>query len=74
MDGQIYLIIAATFVGFITLAFVLLYPVHRFLNRQERIADDWTPDALARRQRRGGDGAPGPPPGAPEAGASTDQM
>ena len=71
MDVQIYLVIAGTFVGFVTLAFVLLYPVHRFLNRQERIADDWTPDAVARRQRRGtsGDGAAGPPPPGPEADA-----
>lgn len=64
MDVQIYLVIAGTFVGFVALAFVLLYPVHRFLNRQERMADDWTPDAIARRQREaaGGDGAPGAPP------------
>lgn len=63
MDTQIYLVIAATFIGFVSLAFILLYPVYRFLTRQERMAEDWTPDALARRQRRGkgGDGAAGPP-------------
>lgn len=64
MDSQIYLIIAGTFVGFVALAFVLLFPVYRFLTRQERMADDWTPEAIARRQRKaaGGDGTPGRPP------------
>lgn len=52
MDGQIYLIIAGTFFGFIALAFVLLYPVYRFMRRQETMADDWTPEAVARRTRR----------------------
>ena len=69
MDGsQIYLIIAATFVGFLTLAFVLLYPIYRFLRREERASDDWTPGAIARRQRRGpdgGDGVAGPAPPRP---------
>jgi len=55
-DASIYVIIAATFFGFITLAFVLLFPVYRFLRRQEKMADDWTPEALAK--RRGGDGSP----------------
>ena len=58
MDGQIYLVIVGTFFGFIALAFVLLYPVYRFMRRQERLADDWTPEAVARRQRR----RPAPPP------------
>lgn len=51
MDGSIYLVIAGTFFGFIALAFVLLYPVYRFMRRQERLADDWTPHAVARRTR-----------------------
>jgi hypothetical protein len=70
MDGpQIYVIIAATLFGFLALAFVLLYPIYRFLRREERASDDWTPDAIARRQRRGtaGDGATGPPPRPPDA-------
>lgn len=60
MDSQIYLVIAAAFVGFIALAFILLYPVYRFLRREERVADEWTDRAIARRQRHGagGDGAP----------------
>lgn len=72
MDAKFYLIIAVTLVGFVTLAFVLLYPVYRFLNRQERLADEWTPDAVARRQRRGavGDGASGAPPAIPEGDVS----
>ena len=63
MDGQIYLVIVGTFFGFIALAFVLLYPVYRFMRRQEDMADDWTPEAVARRQRR----RPTPPPDAPPA-------
>ena len=51
MDLQIYIVVAVTFVGFIALAFVLLYPIYRFLRREERVSDDWTPDAVARRQR-----------------------
>lgn len=69
MDTQIYLIVAATFIGFVALAFILLYPVYRFLRREERVADDWTQEAIARRQRgdalrdgaTGGDGAATPP-------------
>ena len=71
MDGSIYLVIAVTFFGFIGLAFVLLFPVYRFMRRQERLSDDWTPDAVARRQRADGagprgDGAPGRAPGGEE--------
>jgi len=58
---MIYVIIAITFFGFIGLAFVLLFPVYRFLSREEKLSEDWTPDAIARRQARdtpGGDGAP----------------
>lgn len=74
MDDQIYLVIAGTFIGFIALAFLLLLPVYRFLNREEKASDDWTNDAIARRQRRPpdqgpagvvGDGAAGPPPANP---------
>ena len=63
-DGSIYFVIAGTFFGFLALAFVLLYPVYRFMRRQERLADDWTPDAVARRQRAmaSGDGAPSAEP------------
>ena len=61
-----YLVIAITFFGFIGLAFVLLFPVYRFLTREEEQSETWTPEAIARRQARegGGDGAPPqrPPP------------
>lgn len=50
-DGSIYLVIAGTFFGFIGLAFVLLFPVYRFMKRQERMADDWTTEAVSRRAR-----------------------
>ena len=64
-DGSIYLVIAGTFFGFLLLAFVLLYPVYRFLRRQERLADDWTPQAVARRTREiRKDKPPDPPVGA----------
>ena len=57
---MIYVIIAATFFGFIGLAFVLLFPVYRFLSREEKLSEEWTPDAIARKRHRdpsGGDGA-----------------
>ena len=64
MDSQIYLVVAATFLGFVALAFILLFPVYRFLRRQEKVSDDWTTEAIARRQRQAptsddGTGAPG---------------
>ncbi|MEM1056427.1 MAG: hypothetical protein AAGI52_12970 [Bacteroidota bacterium] len=49
-------VIVTTTVGFFLLAFILLYPVYRFMRREEDIAEDWTDEAIARRQRqsRGG--------------------
>ncbi|WP_412070001.1 hypothetical protein [Rubrivirga sp. IMCC43871] len=67
MDDRIYLIIAVTFFGFLALAFILLFPVWRFIRRQERVADDWTPDAIARRQTAA---RAAPPPDEPEPPAS----
>ena len=64
MDLQIYLVIVATFVGFVGLAFILLFPIYRFLTREEAAEKAWTPDAIARRQARAeatGDGAAAPP-------------
>ena len=52
------LVIIGTAAGFFLLAFVLLFPVYRFMRREEDLSNDWTRDAIARRQRRsGGDGA-----------------
>jgi hypothetical protein len=64
MDTQIYLVIAGTFVGFLALAFALLFPIYRFLTREEKAGEAWTAGAIARRQARSsleGDGLPGPP-------------
>ncbi len=62
MDDQIYLVIAGTFVGFTALAFFLLYPIYRFLTREESAGKHWTTDAVARRQARtSGDGTHPPP-------------
>ncbi|CAN5560364.1 hypothetical protein BH23BAC4_BH23BAC4_09560 [soil metagenome] len=60
----VYTIIAITFFGFIALAFILLFPVWRFLRKEERHSEEWTPDAIARAQRRQrslGNGAGGSP-------------
>lgn len=60
MDG-FYWAVAAAFFGFVALAFLLLFPVYRFLRREEARSEDWTREAIARRQREGpaaGDGAP----------------
>lgn len=68
MDIQIYLVIVGTFVGFVALAFVLLFPIYRFLNKEEQAEKAWTPEAIARRQHRSvssGDGATGTEPAPP---------
>ncbi len=52
-----YWVIAGSIVGFLILAFILLYPVHRFLNREEHASRTWTQDEIARRQQRRGDGS-----------------
>lgn len=59
MDGFLPAI-AAAFFGFFALAFLLLFPVYRFIRREEARSESWTPDAIARRQREhpsSGDGA-----------------
>ena len=57
------LVIVGTTAGFFLLAFVLLFPVYRFMRREEDLSTDWTRDAIAKRQRRaGGDGGPSTPP------------
>jgi hypothetical protein len=50
-------VILGSIVGFLVLAFILLYPVHRFLNREEETSRSWTQDEIARRQQRRGDGS-----------------
>lgn len=51
-----YWVILGSIVGFLLLAFILLYPVYRFLNREEELSRSWTPKQIARRQQRRGDG------------------
>ena len=66
MDTQIYLVVAGTFVGFLALAFGLLFPIYRFLTREEEAEQAWTTDAIARRQAGvEGDGMAAPPAAPP---------
>lgn len=51
-DPQYLPIIAATLVGFFLLAALLLVPVYRFLERERKVAQKWTPEALAERMRK----------------------
>lgn len=44
-------IIVGTLVGFGLLAAVLLVPVYRFLERERKVAQEWTPEALAERMQ-----------------------
>lgn len=56
---NVYWVIFGAVVGFLVLAFLLLYPVFRFINREEKASRAWTPDEIARaarRHRHGGDG------------------
>ena len=69
---QIYYVVAAAFFGFVALAFILLFPIWRFIRREEQRSEEWTPRAIAERRRQSpppGDGAPTPPPQDPEVGA-----
>ncbi|MDX1531505.1 MAG: hypothetical protein R3362_08260 [Rhodothermales bacterium] len=64
------LVVLLSVVGFLLLAFLLLYPVHRFLNREEQASRKWTRDEIARAtraRRHGGDGAAGAAGDEPEA-------
>ena len=53
---HVHWVILGSVVGFLLLAFVLLYPVFRFINREEEASRSWTPNQIARRQQRRGDG------------------
>lgn len=50
-DPEYLPIIVGTLVGFGLLAAALLVPVYRFLEREQEVAEDWTPEALAQRMR-----------------------
>jgi hypothetical protein len=68
MNTYYALIIAATLIGFCGLAWLLLAPIWRFLDREEKVSERWTKEALARRRRRQGNGQDaGPNPASPDA-------
>ncbi|MFB6098603.1 MAG: hypothetical protein ABEK84_05735 [Salinibacter sp.] len=50
-DPQYLPVIVITLVGFAALAALLLVPISRFLDREQEVAKDWTPEALAERMR-----------------------
>ncbi len=62
MSGYDLLIVSVT-IGFFLLAYILLAPVYRFLQREEKVSRQWTPEALAARsfeaKRADATGAPG---------------
>jgi hypothetical protein len=47
--GSYSLLILATLVGFFALAYVLLAPVYRFLEREQQASKEWTPERIAER-------------------------
>lgn len=51
-DSEYLPLIVATIVGFAVLAAVLLVPVYRFLEREKKVAEKWTPEALAERMQK----------------------
>lgn len=51
-DSGVFLIILLSFFGFLLLAFILLFPISRFLDREKKEAQQWTDEAIARRQQR----------------------
>jgi len=50
-DPEYLPIIAGTLIGFGVLAALLLVPIWRFLNREQEVAEEWTPEAVAERMR-----------------------
>ena len=50
-DPEYLPIILGTIVGFGLLAAALLVPVYRFLEREQKVAEQWTPEALAERMQ-----------------------
>lgn len=51
-DPQYLPVIVGTLIGFGALAALLLVPISRFLDREQEVAEDWTPQALAERMRK----------------------
>jgi len=48
-DPEYLPVIVGTLVGFAALAALLLVPIWRFLDREQEVAEDWTPEAIAER-------------------------
>lgn len=48
-------------VGFILLAFILLYPVWKFMNREEELSKKWTEEEIQKALKREGKDANGSP-------------
>ena len=51
-ETDFYIAIAAAFFGFMALAFILLFPIYRFIRKEEQRSEGWTQAAIAERQRR----------------------
>lgn len=66
MDAYYALIIVGTLIGFCGLAYLLLAPIWRFLDREKEASDKWTKEVLARRRRRQSNGKTGDRPSASE--------
>lgn len=71
-DPEYLPIIVGTLVGFGLLAAILLVPVYRFLERERKVAQEWTPEALAERMQEKKTTANGAPPDAESAADDTD--
>jgi hypothetical protein len=71
-DPEYFPIIVGTIVGFGILAALLLVPVYRFLEREQKVAQKWTPEVLAERlqERRSTNGAETEPPEEASVGAN----
>ena len=52
VESDFYIVIAVAFVGFFVLAFVLLFPVYRFMKREEKRSEAWTDSAIADPRRQ----------------------
>jgi hypothetical protein len=63
--GEYGTVILLTFIGFVTLAAILLVPVYRFLKREEKLSERWTKEALARKAHKQPNGKPPEPPQQP---------
>ena len=49
MDAQFWLITIPTLLIFFSLAAALLVPIWRFLDREQEVSKQWTPEAVAQR-------------------------